>query len=841
MNPNQNIIKSTVKKHNIILKYQPLTAGDHEVFIAGSFNQFNPQKDKFSEKNGIYEISLSLPEGKYQYKFVVDGLWVIDEKAEEYCADGFGGQNSIFYAGDPNDVNNFKKIPIICNHKSPDARIYIAGNFNNWNTDSDRLAYLGNDTYGITLLLRSGEYKFKLLINDKWTTCPYSDGEIADGFGGLNSIIKVDERFEKYTGCEDEIFYFGLNPHELDEIINPLEEDLVEIKLKAYHKNVLEINLIQAEKTYIFEKIYTYNDFDYFQLTLNRNHLPVSSQFFFVFKASQQLLKLYDDGFFPENESGTKFKLNWDELSPFLTPQWVKEGIIYQIFPDRFCNGNPRLNQNFKEWYYKGKNQLPESGKIEDHEEFYHFVEDWYDIEGLRKSSFRNDGKPDVYSFYGGDLAGIKQKLNYLQDLGITIIYFNPLFEACSNHKYDAMDYKKIDPHFGTNEEFKIFTRECHQRGIRIILDVAFNHMGNTSQPFQDALKKGNDSHYFHWFEWKKWPLPKSGDYKPSDYYSCWWGFGNMPELDYDLSRNSKDENALTELNKAKPNWDVIYYILSVAEFWLLEMGIDGFRLDVPNEVPFWFWKLFRNKVKNIKPDAYIVAEIWHNASQWVNNDYCDAVMNYAFFKDPVIRFFNLRKSKANDFVDDIRAGLLTYPRQASQVMMNLLDSHDTYRFLEIADNDYQKLKLAVLFQMTFIGTPHIWYGDEIGMRGSFDPDCRRPFNWKYEQDNKKIELRDFYRKLIRIRKKNKVLIYGTFKPIYTKGMILVYERSHNDVIIWVVINNSNKKANIEIPVPRNCKQTKLKSLLDNKEICFPEKNLKLNILPYNGYIYKFS
>ncbi len=290
---------------------------------------------------------------------------------------------------------------------------------------------------------------------------------------------------------------------------------------------------------------------------------------------------------------------------------------------------------------------------------------------------------------------------------------------------------------------------------------MAFNHTGETFWAFQEGKKNGPDSKYYKWYEWKKWPIPEPTppNFKPSDYYECWWGFGEMPDLNYDLVLPNMAENGIKNIEHANPNWDVVNYIMEVADYWIGEMDLDGFRLDVPNEVPFWFWKLFRQHVKNIKPDAHLVGEIWSNAVEWVNNDYFDSVMNYAFFKDPVMRFFNSRNCSAKTFDRDLKPGLLLYPTQAAQTMMNLIGSHDTHRYLESANGDINRLKLAVLFGMTYVGAPHIWYGDEVGMLGAHDPDCRRPFNWKYTDDSEKVALRNYYKQLISIRKITKLCL----------------------------------------------------------------------------------
>ena len=463
------------------------------------------------------------------------------------------------------------------------------------------------------------------------------------------------------------------------------------------------------------------------------------------------------------------------KFTPFVTPDWVRNGVIYQIFPDRFRNGNTANDQDFHEWYYEGKHTLPASGMLNlDYQEYYHLVKDWDDVGGLTKAPHTPDHR-DWMAFYGGDIAGVSQKLDYLKSLGVTIIYFNPIFEAKSTHKYDAADYGKIDPHFGTNDEFIAFVKEAHASGIRIILDIVYNHCGNSNFAFRDAVEKGDKSPYWSWFEFKKWPLPAGWPnvtqaWKPADYYTCWWGYGDLPDLNFDLSRDDKAEIPIRDVKHAQPNVSLVKYLLDTTTCWLKDAGVDGVRLDVPNEVPYWFWTVFNQRVKSVKPDAYIVGELWGNASDYVKPGLYDAVMNYAFFRDPVLKFIGSAQGTAAEFDASLATGRLTYPSQAVEVQMNLIDSHDTVRFLTTAGGDVNRLMLAALFQMTYVGAPTIYYGDEVALEGARDPDCRRPFPWNWEQDAKRNAMHEWYTKLANLRLAHAALRTGTFAARARRG-----------------------------------------------------------------------
>ncbi|MBN1327511.1 MAG: glycoside hydrolase family 13 protein, partial [Candidatus Cloacimonetes bacterium] len=664
---------------------------------------------------------------------------------------------------------------------------------------------------------------------------------IKDGMGGENGLLIVEQNFPPLTKTDlnQQIFTFNLRCTEITELINPITPERVEIKFKAYRQNLAELQICLADQK--IEKTLTLIDsdryFDYFSLDVI---IPAETEFIkFYLILSQHKKKIYlgVNGFCDNLTDIQPFIFKNSPEQIFNTPDWVKHGIIYQIFPDRFYNGNHELDQDFSEWYYQQPAPGHDLPSGQEHNAFS-LVDDWSDSSSLRADSKSPSRKANTNSFFGGDIPGVMKKLDYLSDLGITIIYFNPVFPARSNHHYDAADFLKIDPHLGSEQDFRELVSTCHQRGIKVILDVAFNHTGDTFWAFRDAVEKGPESEFYSWYEWKKWPLPsENNNFNPSDYYNCWWGFAHMPELDFDRSRLSPFENQIRDLEDADVNWPVVNHILDAARFWLKDMDIDGFRLDVPNEVPFWFWKIFREKVKSIKSEAYLVGEIWHDAREWVSGNYFDAVMNYAHFRDPVLNFFNLRKSTAEDFDARIRQGLVTYPRQAVQVMMNLLDSHDTYRFLEIADGDHTRLKLAVLFQMTFVGTPHIWYGDEIGMRGGKDPDCRRPFDWDYTRDQSKTELRDYFRNLIRCRKEHSELRIGEYRTLLAKDGLIGYKRTLDNEECIIIINNQNKKIDLKLEIQE--KNVYWKDLLSKRNFILESGALLVHLSPWQGVILK--
>jgi len=421
----------------------------------------------------------------------------------------------------------------------------------------------------------------------------------------------------------------------------------------------------------------------------------------------------------------------------FTVPDWVKDAVFYQIFPERFANGDPSND--------------PEG------------VLPW-------------GGKPERDNFFGGDLQGVIDHLDHLSELGITAIYFTPLFEATTNHKYDTADYMRIDPHFGDIETIKKLVKACHERGIRVLFDAVFNHSGKTFAPFVDAMEKGEQSRYKDWFHIREFPLEVKDGIPSYDTF----GF----------------EPLMPKLNTRNP--EVKEYLLKVAEFWIKEVGIDGWRLDVANEVDHDFWRDFRKVVKNANPEAYILGEIWHESSPWLQGDKFDAVMNYPF-TEAVLDFVVRGKLDALGFANAIGQQISRYPLQASEVAFNLLDSHDTPRLLTLCEGNKNKMKLAATFLFTYNGTPCIYYGDEVGLDGGADPDCRKCMEWDPQKQD--LDLFAFYQNLIAMRKELAPLRTGSIHFLLAEknGSRLAYERRMEDERVLVLLNNYDAGQTLEL------------------------------------------
>ncbi len=708
-----------------------------------------------------------------------------------------------------------KRVTFTFTAHRPFEHVFLAGTFNGWSTDATPM-HLEAGRYEVTLPLPTGEYQYKFVADGEWITDEKAKRFLPDGFGGQNSVIDVGESFEglDLSRGDGSVFTDGL-AHRGDAWERSLLSDgTVMIRTRAWAGDVEEVRFSwsgepevtgpnagrtrSAEEGDPMVMFDTDGMYDYYEARLS----SPAFEYGFLFSDGEKQVLLHTEG---TDVIGLRFTwkpftFDASEAAVFQTPDWVKDGVFYQIFPERFANGTPDNDPDFSEWYYEGVAELPPSGKTNG--EYFHFVDDWYDVAGLVRSPYKTDGKPDWNSFYGGDIEGVRANLGYLQDLGVTIIYFNPVFESRSNHKYDAATYQKLDPHFGTNEEFAGFVQACHERGMRVVIDLAINHTGHTHWAFVDAREKGEESEYWEWYEWKEWPVPGgigAAPGNPLDYYDCWWGFGQMPNLNFDLGRANPEEQSITDIAEASPNWPLVNHLLDVSEYWLVEAGIDGYRLDVAGEVPFWFWELFRERVRSVNPDAYILGELWGASPEWVNGRYFDAVMNYKFFRDPVLAFIARGDYGADEFDRALAPGRLIYADQGVRAMMNLLDSHDTERFLTTVGGDARRLKLATLFAMTYVGAPSIYYGDEIAMTGAHDPDCRRPFLWNWVEDGERVEMHDYFRTLARLRTSRQCLTRGDFQTLYAADAVFAFRRGLGDDHAVVVLNAGEKEVTVSL------------------------------------------
>ncbi len=471
-------------------------------------------------------------------------------------------------------------------------------------------------------------------------------------------------------------------------------------------------------------------------------------KYYFELMTEDEKWYYFEDGFVSEEQMQLKGRSRQCFTMPWLnpcdvnrTPHWVNDTVWYQIFPDRFCNGDASIDP---------KGCLKWAGK-------------------------EKIGHKDLY---GGDLRGIINKLDYLQELGITGLYLTPINEAPSNHKYDTTDYEKIDPNFGDEETMKELVQRSHEKGIRVMLDAVFNHAGYFFKPWQEVLEKGPESEYYDWFMINQWPINwEGGAAKKGELYTFAF-FDNMPKLN---TNNPK----------------VRAYLVRVVSDWVRKYQVDGIRIDVANEVSHTFCKELRAALKAIKPDIYILGEIWHDAIAWLRGDEYDAVMNYPLggsMKD----FFVDKSLTGEDFEYMINRCYTNYMQQTNDVLFNLLDSHDTIRLRNVVQSmeEYNAL-LTLLFTMP--GSVCIYYGTEIGMEGGFDPDCRRCMPWDQIEQGKFDDRITFMKELIALRKREKLMRERNFHfpSEYENPRVIQFQKIGWQEALDIVVNSSEEEVEL--------------------------------------------
>ena len=434
----------------------------------------------------------------------------------------------------------------------------------------------------------------------------------------------------------------------------------------------------------------------------------------------------------PSEERSEYFKFPFNHRADIArVPDWANDAVVYNIFPDSFASSKCAVT-------------------------------------GV--GSEKRLGCALSRSRLGGTINGIRSNLDYIASLGVNCLYLNPVFTAGQYHKYDTIDYLHIDPCFGTDEDFRALVDESHVRGIRVILDGVFNHCGAQFFAFRDVLEKQGQSRYAGWFYRLQFPVryPDAGE-KPN--YECFCYERLMPKLD-------------------TANPEVRDYLCGVGEHWLREYGTDGWRLDVADEVDDAFWREFRRRCKAVKSDALLIGEVWGDARHWLGGDMLDSAMNYDF-RNHCRHFFAEGNIDARTFAGRCADMLMRCKRQTASVQLNILDSHDTGRFLSLCGGDTRRLKLAVLFMCCFVGMPCIFYGDELGVEGQDELDYRRAMPW---QDGD-LDMLRFYREVIALRRAHPALRHGELRFLRAEPgeHVLVFERKTGVERLVITINASDK------------------------------------------------
>ncbi|MBK8915824.1 MAG: alpha amylase N-terminal ig-like domain-containing protein [Phycisphaerales bacterium] len=699
--------------------------------------------------------------------------------------------------------------------------VSVAGSFNRWDREAMPLVREAGDLWTGTLVLGSGMHAYKFVVDgEHWIADPRNEDREPDNHGGFNSVLRLgalaglrESSAKRGDGAIDAIgvehdpargqYWERLDDRRALVRIRTLARDVEEVELVIRNGDRTAMTL--ADEGRVF-------DLWEAQVTLPR-------------RGSVEYSFVLTDGATRRSTART-VRTPADERGMFQTPDWAKDAVWYQVMVDRFRNGD----------------------RANDPPNAHPWTSDWFATADYEARSGESFYQSFVFRrLYGGDIAGLEQSLPYLRELGVNAIYLNPVFIAETHHKYDATNFLHIDPHYGagaaddyaeiaaqedlldpqtwrwtkSDRVFLAFLRKAKAQGFRVILDGVFNHVGTAHPAFADVVKNGRGSRFADWFDVTSWT--------PFE-YNGWGGFGGLPAF-----RKTRDGLASEAL---------VRHIFDVTRRWMdpdgdgdPSDGIDGWRLDVPNEIPPQFWERWRAHVKSINPDAYITGEIWDRAETWLDGRHFDAVMNYEFSR-PAIDWalFQRRKITASELDRRLRELRLAYPWAATLVMQNLVGSHDTDRVASMALNPdrlydqenriqdngpnysnakpdavcYQRVRLLLLLQMTYVGAPMIWYGDEVGMWGADDPTCRKPMLWKdlepYANPHENFVMEDhraFYQRAIALRNAHGALRRGAIRTLLTDDFadVWAFVRSDDAEHVLVALNGSVNPRAARIPV----------------------------------------
>ncbi|MFO0893912.1 MAG: alpha-amylase family glycosyl hydrolase [Phycisphaerales bacterium] len=698
------------------------------------------------------------------------------------------------------------------------ASVALAGDFNGWNTQRTPMQRTRDGAWEATVPLKDGTTLYKFVLDgSRWIPDPRNPDGADDGHGGRNSrlVLGPEAALAKAASTaavgDGRITAEALlhAPSERRFLDRGAASTVIRVRTLAGDVQAVELRAPGREAMPLRPALRS-GPFQWWEGTLGPG--DAVTEYTFVFQ----------DGDVRVKDPGT-YALNRAELPGFTTPEWAKHAIWYQVMVDRFRNGDPSNDPSpVRPWRSEWYAASPWEGR--DGQTFWkHFV-----FERL----------------YGGDLAGLEEKLPYLKELGVNALYLMPIFQAPGPHKYNGRNYLHVDEHFGatgdyeqaeakedlldpktwtwtaSDRRFLAFLGKAKSMGFRVIIDGVFNHTGTQHPAFKDVKARGKASPYSDWYEIKSWD--------PFD-YDGWWGFKDLPVFRKD------DAHGLASASLRK-------HILDVTTRWMdpngdgdPSDGVDGWRLDVPNEVPLAFWKEWRRHVKRINPEAYISGEIWTRADQWLDGSAFDAVMNYEFAKPALAWIANRQDRLPPSELDRRLAELrMAYPSEATYALQNLVDSHDTDRVASMIRNpdrpynernreqeghpydsgkpeeaQYRRQRLLALLQMTGVGAPMIYYGDEAGMWGAGDPGNRKPMLWKdlepYEQPEENAVMEDhlaFYRGAIALRNRFEALRTGSFRTILTDdGQDLwVFLRESPRESVLVALNAGERAARARLP-----------------------------------------
>lgn len=701
--------------------------------------------------------------------------------------------------------------------------VHVAGEFNNWSTEATPMIRGNDGSWTAHVKLPQGTYLYKFVVDgDQWVNDPAADKSLEqdDGHGGMNSGVVIGKDARQLPPPQpnhinlDAVHHDPADPQD----VNVVQANRVLFRVRTQADDVQRVELVLRDgSTHQLNRTGSEHRFDVFVGLFETPAADVRYSFNLIDGTAKATV---------DSEA-----LHVSATPHFVTPDWAKHAVWYQIFPERFRNGDPSNDPGGSQrWQSKWFATLP--GEAPGDDNFY-------------------QGEGNVWKRrYGGDIQGIREALPYLRKLGINAIYLNPIFEAESMHKYDTTDFRHVDDNFGVKGDlaqiagetedpatwkwtksdrlFLDVVQEARRQGFRVIIDGVFNHVGTAHPFFQDVLKNGNRSKYADWFEITDWGTGGEPGKPGGIQWKAWDNpSGTLPVFKKDAARGLAP--------------GPYAHIMAITRRWLApdgdaSRGVDGFRLDVPGDIPHPFWIEWRKLVKSVNPDAYITGEIWQWAHPWLKGDQFDAVMNYRFAMAAQDFFIDvIDATPPSEFAAQLTRIAYAYPFQVSLVQQNLFDSHDTDRLASmfvnpdrpydgrnrLQDNgpDYnaakpspshwQRMMQAATFQMTYVGAPMLYYGSEAGMWSPDDPSNRQPMVWKHLEPYDDPQVRfneqvfETYRRAIAVRNTLEPLRTGAFQTLLAddRGGVVVFARESEIGHVSVIVNRSSREQRITVPV----------------------------------------
>ncbi|MCP3914099.1 MAG: DUF3459 domain-containing protein [bacterium] len=699
----------------------------------------------------------------------------------------------------------------------PVRSVALVGDFNGWNASTHPLARGADGRLRVQARLAGGVQRYKFHVDgERWAADPDNpDGE-ADGHGGRNSLLRLGalarlDELEAHMG-DGEILGPALRHDPNLPIDAQRSGSSALLRLRTLAGDVEGVTLVtRSGRRVPMQVAGPLGDF-----ALWEARLPIPDG-----NATEYTFLLRDGA--KSVTTPKTYVLDVDSMPDFDAPSWARHAIWYQILMDRFRNGDT----------------------ANDPERVRPWRSEWYSVSDFEEEDGQTFWKWSVYGRrYGGDLAGLTGRLDYLADLGVNALYLNPVFQASTYHGYDATSFVHVDERFGPRRDyaeaearedlrdpstwtwtaadraFLDFVRAAHERGLKVIIDGVWNHVGTTHPAFRDVRAKGQDSAFADWFDVKSWEPFR---------YAGWAGYGELPV--FKKSTEGFHTSAVEQ------------HVFDVTRRWMdpdgdgdPSDGIDGWRLDVPNEIALPFWRRWREHVKSINPEAYLSGEIWDRADEWLDGRHLDAVMNYPFARATIAWIGHKRRKITVSECDRRLAELrLAYPDEANYGLMNLVGSHDTDRLASMLKNPdrdydagnreqdgaqydvrkpgpvhYRRARLVALLQMTYLGAPMVYYGDEVGMWGADDPACRKPMLWSDlepfevpDENRVHAEQLAFYRRVIGLRRAHAALRDGSFRTLRADDEhdVWVFVRENDDEVAVVALNASRHPRDLELDV----------------------------------------